>query len=243
LGMKGGKEEGMEAVLRKVAGLIRHVVGEGGGEEEGTRDGGGKGVSGPEVTPTPPRPKDAGEPGALEEARQAQAGGGGRGAPAQAGEGTCSAPSSPSLPLHHVPLLALGLDSLTLAHLKARIEEECLGRREGGGEGPGEGGQADGFLPEEYFYREETTGGHVAAMVWAIQRGREEGRGGGREGGGAEEAWEMYEGACKANGGTEGGRAALELEMMMGARRKEGGGWKAWILQTSPCCLLLPCCR
>ncbi|TFJ83296.1 hypothetical protein NSK_005360 [Nannochloropsis salina CCMP1776] len=98
LGMKGGKEEGMEAVLRKVAGLIRHVVGEGGGEEEGTRDGGGKGVSGPEVTPTPPRPKDAGEPGALEEARQAQAGGGGRGAPAQAGEGTCSAPSSPSSP-------------------------------------------------------------------------------------------------------------------------------------------------
>ncbi|EWM22928.1 hypothetical protein Naga_101391g1 [Nannochloropsis gaditana] len=175
--MKGGEEEGMEAVLRKVAGLIRQVVGEGGGED-GKRDGGAKGVSGPEVFPslstqsTPPRPKDAGEPGALEEARQAQA-----------GEGTCSAPSSPSPPLHLVPLLALGLDSLTLAHLKARIEEECLGRREGGGEGPGEGGQADGFLPEEYFYREETTGGHVAAMVWAIQGGREEGRGGGGRGG------------------------------------------------------------
>ena len=101
-------------------------------------------------------------------------------------------------------------------------------------------------MPDEFFFREETTGGHVAAMVWAVVEG---GREGGGEGGmGPEEAWEVYEDWCRRQeeeGGREGGRGVMEVEMVMRARRREGGrrGWQEWVVQIAPCCLLLPCCR
>jgi len=269
---------GEEAVMRRIEALIRKAMGEGGqqGGREGGREGeggigGGNGVDTHEQQQQQQQveeeevEEEEEEEDDEKERRQA---------------GTTTSPSSlphlpPSLPLHGIPLSYLGLDSLTLAQLKARIETEFCppslapppppppppppapsplprlvpAAAEEGMEG--EGGR-EGWLPDEYFFREETTGGHIAAMVWAVREGgREGGKEGGREGEGGmrpEEAWEVYENWCrweKEEGREGGGRGVMEVEMVMRARRREGGRrrWKEWVLQISPCCLLLPWCR
>ncbi len=114
-----------------------------------------------------------------------------------------------------VPLPALGMDSLAAAQLKAAVETHF----------------GSSSLPEELYFREDTSIGHIAALLYAVGHGHLT----------PQDAWEQYDEVLRqgGGGGDEGG-TMLPFDMEM---ERAPANRLEWVIQMCPCCLLFPCCR